>query len=145
MLRVWLAGDFLHRISHTSNVIVVIAGQNIPEPTLEWEQYCQTIHLSRLSKELWFEYARRICAILPSPDYIDAFYEMLDGQPSEMAKALACYMPTAAGDTKIGDSLNRLQSANSTGERNWLVTLDLLKSLPANLAKLAWAAAIPLV
>ena len=68
---------------------------------------------------------------------------MLDGQPSEMAKALACYMPTAAGDTKIGDFLNRLQSANSTGERNWLVTLDLLESLPANLAKLAWAAAIP--
>ncbi len=41
------------------------------------------------------------------------------------------------------DLLSRLRAARSPEERAWLVTLDLLDSLPADLQAAAWAAAVP--
>lgn len=43
----------------------------------------------------------------------------------------------------IDDFLNRLSSANNSEERNWIITQDLLNTLPRDLTKLVWAGSIP--
>jgi AAA+ ATPase superfamily predicted ATPase len=92
--KAWITGDFLYRICHAPNVIVVIAGQEVPRITLEWENICYEHELRPIKKEYWYEYAKKIGASVPSNDSIDAIYDLLYGHSLGIAQAFErLYMP----------------------------------------------------
>jgi hypothetical protein len=94
----WLEETFLAHASRAQNLVVVIAGRQVPEMRLEWETCCQHHRLGELREPgLWQAYAEEIGATLPSADWIAAFCDLLDGHPLKMMEALARYMPGGRG------------------------------------------------
>jgi hypothetical protein len=89
----WLSGDFLAYAHHTPDLIVVVAGRQAPEESIEWGDSCIRRLVRVRDPEPWRIYAERIGAVLPSPEWIRAFCDLLDGHPLEIAKALARYAP----------------------------------------------------
>ncbi|MFN2185936.1 MAG: hypothetical protein ACK2UU_18285, partial [Anaerolineae bacterium] len=94
----WLAETFLTYANRAQNLVVVIAGRQVPEMRLEWEACCQNHRLCELREPgLWQAYADEIGATLPSADWIAAFCDLFDGHPLKMMEALARYMPGGRG------------------------------------------------
>lgn len=83
----WISSNFLYRICHTPNAIVVIAGQEVPTVTLELENICCEHELRPIKREYWYEYAQKICTVVPSNIAIDTLYDYLDGHSLSMAQA----------------------------------------------------------
>jgi ATP/maltotriose-dependent transcriptional regulator MalT len=90
----WLESSFLAFAHRTSSLTVVVAGRQVPRESIEWATCCIRHHLTEVRMpESWQTYAERIGAVLPSPDWIPAFCDLLEGHPLKMAKALARYVP----------------------------------------------------
>ena len=94
----WLEGSFLAHVHRTTNLVVVIAGRQVPATSLEWEACCQHLCLENLPEPgLWQTYAERIGAVLPSPEFIPVFCHHFDGHPLKMMEALAPYVRRGGG------------------------------------------------
>jgi hypothetical protein len=94
----WLAETFLAHAHRTQNLVVVIAGRQVPETSLEWGTGCQQHRLGELRDPgLWQAYAERIGAVLPSPEFVPVFCQHFDGHPLKMMEALALYIPGGGG------------------------------------------------
>jgi hypothetical protein len=94
----WLAEVFLAHAQRAENLVVVIAGREVPEVRLEWEACCQHHLLKDLRDPgLWQAYAEQIGAAIPSAEWIEAFCDLFDGHPLQMMQALARYMPGGGG------------------------------------------------
>ena len=94
----WLEEAFLAHAQRAANLVVVIAGRQVPETRLEWEACCQHHCLENLPEPgLWYAYAERIGAVLPSPEFISVFCQHFDGHPLKMMEALTPYMRGGGG------------------------------------------------
>jgi len=94
----WLAESFLAHASRAPNLVVVIAGRQVPETSQEWKACCQHHRLGNLRDPgLWQKYAEQIGAAIPSTDWIAGFCDLFDGHPLQMMQALAHYMPGSGG------------------------------------------------
>lgn len=91
----WFQSSFLAFSHHTPDLVVIVAGRQIPEESIEWTACCISHCLVPVREpESWRIYADRIGAVLPSPEWIAAFCDLLDGHPLRMAEALARYVHT---------------------------------------------------
>ncbi|MDZ8030278.1 MULTISPECIES: hypothetical protein [unclassified Nostoc] len=84
----WLGGEFLTEVVDTDKLIVVIAGQEIPQPTIEWMDVHHCCRLEAiLDKEAWYNYSRD--NKLPfNQDEVGMAIQILKGQPAEIVKTL---------------------------------------------------------
>ncbi|MEH2357661.1 hypothetical protein [Nostoc sp.] len=84
----WLGGEFLTEVVDTDKLIVVIAGQQIPQPTIEWMDLYHCFCLEAiLDKEAWYKYSLE--NKLPfNQDEVGMAIRVLKGQPAEIVKTL---------------------------------------------------------
>ncbi|MEH2254766.1 hypothetical protein [Nostoc sp.] len=84
----WLGGEFLADVVDTPKLIVVIAGQQIPQPTIEWMDLHHCCCLEAiLDREAWYEYSQN--KKLPfNRDEVNMAMLILKGQPQEIDKTL---------------------------------------------------------
>ncbi|MBD1916679.1 ATP-binding protein [Phormidium sp. FACHB-77] len=83
----WIAGGFLAEVADSENVLVILAGQKVPEPSGEWKRFHQHCRLdSILEVDAWQDYAQDI-GLSFNRDEIRTAIRILKGQPSEIVKA----------------------------------------------------------
>lgn len=82
----WIAGEFLAEVADTGNVVAVVAGQQVPEPSGEWMRYHHHCRLENILEiDAWWDYAQTVG--LPfSRDEVGMAIRILKGQPSEIVK-----------------------------------------------------------
>jgi hypothetical protein len=80
-IKKWLSNAFLSRAHYSANLYLVIAGQQVPEQTLEWE--CEHVSLEGIAHEHWYRYARSIGVMVPA-DFIKGCCSICNGQPMMM-------------------------------------------------------------
>jgi hypothetical protein len=95
---VWLRNQLLRMVTpeRTPNLVVVVAGQKIPEPTSEWDCCCDKITLQPLKLEHWQQYAERVSASL-TPEQISLCYAKHASSALEMAKTINVFVNQGAG------------------------------------------------
>lgn len=84
----WLGGEFLADVGDTPKLIVVIAGQQIPQPTIEWMDLHHRCCLEPiLELNAWYDYTQK--AGLPfNQDQVEMAMRIFKGQPAEIVKTL---------------------------------------------------------
>jgi hypothetical protein len=88
----WLSG-FLARASYAPGLTVIVAGQSVPEPTLEWEALCRQLPLGPMAAEHWLEYAGAI-GLSVSLDFINGCWISCKGHSLKIAELLEGYVLT---------------------------------------------------
>ncbi|MDZ8053303.1 MAG: hypothetical protein RMX68_025755 [Aulosira sp. ZfuVER01] len=84
----WLEGEFLAEVVYTPKLIVVIAGQQIPQATIEWIDLHHCCSLEAiLELKAWCEYAQNERLSLNHYE-VNAAMVLCKGQPAEIAAAL---------------------------------------------------------
>ncbi|MFN6463500.1 MAG: hypothetical protein RMZ41_017030 [Nostoc sp. DedVER02] len=78
----WLGGEFLTEVVDTEKLIVVIAGQKIPQPTIEWMDLHHCCRLKAISEaKAWYEYTQQTGLRL-NQDQVTTTIQILEGQPA---------------------------------------------------------------
>lgn len=80
-IKYWLAGGFLSRGQHSPELFIVIAGQNVPEETIEWE--CIQIQLGGIHYEHWHHYAINMGLSLDI-EFVRGCHSLCNGYPYQM-------------------------------------------------------------
>ena len=88
-LAVWLGGEFLSNVANTPNLRVVIAGQKVPEKTIEWMGCCEYRRLEAIRDvDAWWTFVQN--QGLPfSRDAVEVLTLVFHGQPREIELAFA--------------------------------------------------------
>lgn len=86
----WISGAFLTRVCHTKNIIVVIAGRVIPEPTLDWDVMCNELVLGGIESKYFEEYAKS-SGIDVHPERIKGLCDAFEGRPLPILNQLKAY------------------------------------------------------
>lgn len=84
----WIEGGFLAEVANAKNIRVVIAGQFVPKPTIEWEDIADIHCLNEITDiEAWhlFVQARGFPF---ERDAVKAFVRVLNGNPDAIMKVL---------------------------------------------------------
>lgn len=85
----WLAQIFLAHAHRATDLVVVIAGQEVPEESIEWAACCQHRILANLdSAEAWDAYSRSKGWDMPRA-WIEGYCAATHGNPSQMDKLLS--------------------------------------------------------
>jgi len=85
-VKAWLGGTFLHHVHHSPNLIVVVAGQKVPEESIDWE--CQHIPLGGIAAEHWHQHANTL-GVTISMEFVQGLCFTCNGHPVKMANYLA--------------------------------------------------------
>lgn len=96
--RSWLWDLFL-ALAHperTPGLVVVVSGQELPDPSGEWEDCCRRLPLAGLEPDHWWEYAQRLKLPL-SEETVRAFHVRFAGLPYEMANTLGLFATGGGG------------------------------------------------
>jgi len=84
----WLGGDFLTQVAHAEKLIVVIAGQTIPKPTIEWVYLSKQNYLEAiLDTNTWYNYSKEAGLHLKEND-VEIIMLVLKGIPFDVVPAL---------------------------------------------------------
>jgi len=84
----WIGGEFLAAVSHTSNLTVVLAGQNVPTASLEWSEIAEYHKLEAIrDADAWHECAET-AGIHFERKEIETLCWIFDGHPVGMTGAL---------------------------------------------------------
>ena len=76
----WLSGSFLARVSHSQNIVVVIAGRKVPETSLDWHAMCHQLTLKGIESKYFEDYARSE-GIDVHPERIRGYCIAFEGRP----------------------------------------------------------------
>ena len=84
----WIEGGFLAEVADAKNVRVVVAGQSVPKPTIEWEDLAETHCLDEIMDiEAWYSFTQ--AKKLPfEREAVKAFVRCFKGNPDAIAKVL---------------------------------------------------------
>lgn len=86
-LETWIIG-FLAEVSETPNLRVVLAGQRVPQPTIEWSDCCELTRLEPIDQEEdWYGYATAVRLPLER-EAIKAVVRLMKGNPQMIRNAL---------------------------------------------------------
>jgi hypothetical protein len=84
----WIEGEFLAAVADAKNIRVVIAGQSIPKPTIEWEDIAEVHFLEPINDiEVWYPFLQEK-GLLLEQQTVQAFVIHLEGQPSMILQVL---------------------------------------------------------
>jgi hypothetical protein len=86
-VRDWLSGLFLTRARSSRWLVTVVAGQQIPEPGIGWDDWCIQQTLRPLNREHVQEWASRVHLDL-SEDEIAILYDTSEGIPLDLSTSL---------------------------------------------------------
>lgn len=85
----WLAGPCLARVRRTVNLVVVIAGRQLPEESIEWAACCHRHRLGGVEDiDAWCNYALNKGLSVPRA-WIEGFCVALQGHPGQVDEMLA--------------------------------------------------------
>jgi hypothetical protein len=88
--REFLLSNFLHQIKSSSNISVIIAGRQVPEPSTEWNNICTNLSLGGIESIHWHDYAKSIGVNLGAK-WIEGCCFAIKGHPLQMAQILASF------------------------------------------------------
>ncbi|NMF58835.1 hypothetical protein [Pseudanabaena yagii] len=84
----WIGGDFLAKVAKVEDIRVVIAGQSVPKPTIEWGSLAATHPLYKIDDaEAWYSFSKSRNWDF-AKESIELFVRYLNGQPSQILQAL---------------------------------------------------------
>ncbi len=83
LLAQWFSG-FVARLGDAPNLTIVVAGQHVPEPTLEWETFCHFLPLGAMAPKHWLEYAQAI-GLKVSLDWVEGCWHACEGHSLKIA------------------------------------------------------------
>ena len=79
----WIEGSFLAGVAEADNIKVIIVGQNIPNPTIEWSSVAETYHLDNIIDiEAWVSFVDAQELNLPR-DAVMALVIATQGMPAQ--------------------------------------------------------------
>ena len=84
----WIGGGFLAEVAEVKNIRVVIAGQSVPNPTIEWEDLAEKHFLNEITDiDAWHLFAQAKGFPYGKGD-LQAFVKLLNGHPKTIFDAL---------------------------------------------------------
>lgn len=84
----WIEGVFLAEVRHNEKLLAIVAGQNIPQPNIEWQNCHHCCRLGRImEREAWYSYANEVGYGFTS-DAIDILIDAVGGVPESVVKLL---------------------------------------------------------
>ena len=85
----WVAHQLLPGVTNTPQMRVLIAGQTIPEQSIEWDHCCDSELLPGvLDAEAWLPVAEAMQRQIPSKEWLAGVCYALKGNPSKILKAI---------------------------------------------------------
>jgi len=88
-LRVWIREDFLLGAIATPQLVVVIAGDSVPEATIEWDDYCDSLCLQEIwDVAAWYRYCQERGWKHLSREQVEEVVNKAQGHPANVAKLL---------------------------------------------------------
>ena len=87
-LKSWLGGEFLSEVVDSPNLRIVIAGQQVPKPTIEWMNLHESCPLEAINDvEEWWKFAQNK-QLVCTRDAVKAIALAFDGKPDDIVKTL---------------------------------------------------------
>lgn len=84
----WLAGPCLARARYTANLVIVVAGRQVPQESIEWATCCHHHRLGCVEDvDAWDRYAQHRGLAVPR-SWIEGFCVALNGHPGQMVRLL---------------------------------------------------------
>jgi AAA ATPase domain len=84
----WIEGQFLTEVADNENLFAIVAGQQIPQPRIEWQNYHHCCRLDRiLEREAWYGYVKE-SGFSFTPEEINALVDAVKGVPGDVVKLL---------------------------------------------------------
>ncbi|NEP61516.1 MAG: hypothetical protein F6K31_31955 [Symploca sp. SIO2G7] len=88
-LRDWIRGDFLLGAIATPQLAVVIAGDSVPEATIEWDDYCDSLCLQEIwDVAAWYQYCQERGWQHLSREQVEEAVKVAKGHPENVANSL---------------------------------------------------------
>ena len=90
----WIGGDFLAKVAKVEDIRVVIAGQSIPQQTIEWEDLAERHCLNEITDiDAWHLFSQAKGFPYEKGE-LQAFVKILNGHPKKIVDALESEAPT---------------------------------------------------
>ena len=94
-VQAWLSGSFLPRAQRSPELYVVLAGQRVPEQSLDWD--CCDLPLGPIAPEHWLAYAQSLGIQGLSLELIQNCWHTYRGHTITIASALQAFAPPEYG------------------------------------------------
>jgi hypothetical protein len=87
-LAIWIEGQFVTEVALNPNLLAIVAGQNIPQPTIEWLNYHHCCRLGRIiDREAWYLYSKEVGYPF-EPKEINILIDAVGGVPAKVVELL---------------------------------------------------------
>ncbi|NET57139.1 MAG: AAA family ATPase [Symploca sp. SIO2E6] len=88
-LQDWIRGDFILDAIATPRLAVIIAGDSIPQATIEWDDYSENLCLQEIwDVEAWYQYCQERGWQHLSREEVEEVVNAAQGHPANVAKSL---------------------------------------------------------
>jgi len=85
----WIEGQFLAEVELNPNLFAIVAGQIIPEPTIQWQNLYHRCKLDRImEREAWYGYVKDVGFDCFSSQEIDVLIDAVEGVPAQVVALL---------------------------------------------------------
>jgi hypothetical protein len=84
----WIESQFLEEVALNPKLFAIVAGQNIPQPTIAWQNLHHRCKLDRImEREAWYGYVKDIGYCFSSEE-IDVLIDLVGGVPAQVVGLL---------------------------------------------------------
>jgi len=84
----WIESQFLEEVALNPKLFAIVAGQNIPQPTIGWQNWYHRCQLDRImEREAWYGYAKDVGYCFTSQE-IDFSIDAVGGVPAQVVLLL---------------------------------------------------------
>jgi len=84
----WIESQFLAEVALNPKLFAIVAGQNIPQPTIAWQNWYHRCKLDRImEREAWYGYAKDVGYCFTSEE-IDVLIDLVGGVPAQVVSLL---------------------------------------------------------
>jgi hypothetical protein len=84
----WIESQFLAEVALNPKLFAIVAGQIIPQPTIEWQNLHHRCQLDRImEREAWYGYAKDVGYCFSSEE-IDVLIDLVGGVPAQVVGLL---------------------------------------------------------
>jgi hypothetical protein len=84
----WIESQFLEEVALNPKLFAIVAGQNIPQPTIAWQNWYHRCQLDRImEREAWYGYAKDVGYCFSSQE-IDVLIDLVGGVPAQVVGLL---------------------------------------------------------
>jgi AAA ATPase domain len=84
----WISGSFLAEVAESQNLLAVVAGQTVPQSSIEWHEHKHCYQLEQIEDhEVWHIYAKNMGLPFDRKE-LEALVDCIGGIPAEITKFL---------------------------------------------------------